>query len=459
MSLALPTRRGRERTGTRRRTSVIAVAIVAMAMVAAFLTGAVRTDFAGAATSPSFKNYAPTSGLGADAAEPSIGLNPKTGVAMMQAGYETLRVDFTKSPVAWRDVGSAITSSASLDPILFTDQRTGRTFVSQLAGDCSLMAYSDNDGASWTENPFGCGAGAGVDHQTVGGGRFASGLLGPSSSYPDTVYYCAQAVATAQCSLSTTGGLTFGPAVPIYSAAQCGGLHGHIKASPLDGTVYVPNADCGGKQAVIASSDNGNTWTIRKVPGTTTQDESDPSVGVGSDGTVYMGMQNGDGHPLVSVSRTKGATWTAPVDVGKSFNIQNTQFPAVVAGDGDRAAFAFLGTSSAGNDQAATFPGVWHLYVATTYDRGATWTTVDATPTDPVQRGCIWLGGGSNTCRNLLDFMDVTTDAHGHILVGYADGCTATCPSGGKNTYSDLATIARQEGGTGLLAAYDGITP
>jgi len=74
----------------------------------------------------------------------------------------------------------------------------------------------------------------------------------------------------------------------------------------------------------------------------------------------------------------------------------------VIAGDDTRAAFAFLGTPTAGDDQSASFTGVWHLYVATTYDRGATWTTVDATPTDPVQRGCIWLGGGSNDCRNLL---------------------------------------------------------
>ena len=116
----------------------------------------------------------------------------------------------------------------------------------------------------------------------------------------------------------------------------------------------------------------------------------------------------------------------------------------------------FLGTTAAGNDQSASFAGVWHLYVAATYDGGATWTTIDATPSDPVQRGCIWLGGGSNTCRNLLDFMDVTVDAIGRVDVGYADGCTTTCVSGGMNTHSAVATIARQSGGTGLFAAYDG---
>ena len=82
-----------------------------------------------------------------------------------------------------------------------------------------------------------------------------------------------------------------------------------------------------------------------------------------------------------------------------------------------------------------------------------TWSTVDATPSDPVQRGCIWMGGGSNQCRNLLDFMDATIDQTGRILVGYADGCTTTCVGGGKNTFSSLATIARQSGGDDLLAA------
>jgi hypothetical protein len=407
-----------------------------------------------AVVTPSYTNYVAPGSLGRDSGEPSIGSNWSTGNAMFQAGLETLKVSGldTGNP-AWSSVGSTVTSTASLDPILFTDHSTGRTFVSQLSADCSLMAFSDNDGASWFQNPIGCGLAAGADHQTVGGGAFAPGLSG--AGYPDTVYYCAQAIATAQCSLSINGGISFNPAVPIYTALQCGGLHGHIKAAP-DGTVYVPNADCGGKAAVVASTDNGTTWAVRSVPGSTTQDESDPSVGVGAGGTVYLGWQNGNGHPFVAVSRNRGQTWSNSQDVGASLGIQNIQFPAVVAGDDDRAAFAFLGTPTGGNDQAATFAGVWHLYIATTFDGGVTWTTVDATPTDAVQRGCIWLGGGSNQCRNLLDFNDATVDKTGHVLVGYADGCIGSCVSGGANSYSAVATIARQTAGTGLFAAFGG---
>jgi hypothetical protein len=101
---------------------------------------------------------------------------------------------------------------------------------------------------------------------------------------------------------------------------------------------------------------------------------------------------------------------------------------------------------------------VWQLYVSTTYDGGNTWTTVDATPNDPVQKGTI-CGGGFNGCangtRNLLDFMDATVDKQGRAQVGFADGCIDACSAGGPNSFTALATIARQVNGRGLFAAYD----
>ena len=62
-----------------------------------------------------------------------------------------------------------------------------------------------------------------------------------------------QDIADANCAASRDGGTTFGPAVPMYSLLDCGGLHGHIKVAP-DGTVYVPNSSCtsgsGGSQGI-----------------------------------------------------------------------------------------------------------------------------------------------------------------------------------------------------------------
>src|SRR5205085_5855615 len=245
---------------------------------------------------------------------------------------------------------------------------------------------------------------------------------------------------------------------------------GHVKVGP-DGTAYVPTADCDGHQALAETTNEGLTWSVEEIPGSTTQDESDPHLGIGPKGTLYLGWQGGDGADLgnkgyfsdarsegrawISVKAAGSNTWRPPIDVGASLGIKNIQFPEVFAGDDSRAAYAFLGTTTAGDDQDPSFRGVWHVYVAYTYDGGQTWTTVDATPTDPVQRGCIWLQGGSNPCRNLLDFMGSAIDKEGRVLIGYADGCTGVCADGTGNTKTKLATIARQVNGERLFAAYD----
>ncbi len=420
-------------------------------------------------TPPGYANYNPPAGLGANAGEPTLGVNERTGEVMYVAYTETLRVSFDEctSPATakWTDESFLTTSQTTLDPILFTDQELGRTFVSQLLfpSKQSAMAFTDNDGLTWTPSQ-GSGISSGVDHQTVGGGPFAPGPLGPLTDYPHAVYYCGQDTALANCAVSRDGGLTFGPAMPIYTLAECNGLHGHIKVGP-EGTAYVPNPNCQGEQGVAVSTDNGTTWTVRRIPGSIAGG-SDPSVAVASDGTLYMGWADGDRHPFVAVSHDQGRTWTnihnvGTTSVGLPYDIQNVAFPAMVAGDGDRATLAFLGTSTPGNGGGddPTFPAEWHLYIAHTYDGGRSWVTVDATPNDPVQRGTICQGGiGCSYTRNLLDFNDATLDAEGRVLVSYADGCTGSCVRGLKNGFDELATIARQRSGKSLYAAYDGQT-
>jgi hypothetical protein len=425
----------------------------------------------GTATPPGFTDY-PAPAAIADpngAGEPSIGFNPKTGATLYQAGLATLKATFddTVSPAAasWSDVsadaasGCPQGSTTSLDPILYTDRQTGRTFESQLTGQDSLTCFTDNDGASWLPSQGG-GIPSGVDHQTLGGGPYSTSGLGglPISTYPNAVYYCSQDIATAFCALSRDGGVTFGAGVPTYSLLDCGGIHGHVKVAP-DGTAYLPNRACGDTAAVAVSTDNGSSWTIRNVPGTSPSD-ADPSVGVGANGTVYFGSVGADGEPAVAVSTDQGRTWTNSQHVGTEFAIKNAVFPTMVAGDDDRAAFAYLGTPTDGNYQDIdNFHGVWHLYVSTTYDGGKTWVTSDATPNDPVQIGSICTGG--TTCgadRNLLDFIDVTMDDHGRVEVAFADGCTGSCVTGGPNTRTAYPTIARQSAGATLLSAFDPTT-
>ncbi len=420
------------------------------------------------------------------AGEPSIGIDWNTGKAFIGAGNHTLRVTFDDavSPATstWEDKRSPY-ARVSLDPILFTDDGhfggTNRTFSSQLNGVTSELSFTDDDGENWLPTQ-GSGQPAGVDHQTVGGGPYASPAPLTLTGYPHAIYYCSQDIATAFCSRSDDGGLTFGPGVPIYTFAtvngvdlpvapgNCGGLHGHVRVSP-DGTAYVPNRNCMdanqvSRPGVAVSTDNGLTWVVRTIPDAKTGAGTDPSVAAGTQNTIYLGYANADGHAKIAVSHDRGLTWSKSQDAGTPFGIQNTEFPEVIAGDDNRAAFAFLGTPQAGDTQAGDFLGVWHLYASFTYNGGRTWTTADVTPSDPVQRGCVWNGGGSNPCRNLLDFNDITVDKFGRVLIGYADGCTGSCvtdptqnaTSGPVTAQDALATIARQVGGLGLFKAYDG---
>ncbi|HYC94045.1 MAG TPA: hypothetical protein VEO54_32905 [Thermoanaerobaculia bacterium] len=428
---------------------------------------------------PAYANFAAPAPLGQGAGEPTLGNNWASGNTMFISGLETLRVSFddANGTANWTDRSGLTTSITTFDPILFTDWRTNRTIVSQLLpSKVSLMAFTDDDGETWTPSQ-GSGINAGVDHQTVGGGPFKPGVLlrGPLTSYPNAVYYASQDIGLAEIALSRDGGLTFEVAVPMWNLTQCNGLHGHIKVAP-DGTVYVPNKNCGGQQAVAVSEDNGLTWNIRKVPGST-GGATDPSVGIGSDGTVYFGFVNSDGTARAAVSRDRGLTWSTPVNIGYNHNIQNAVFPAATAGDGDRGSIFFLGSSTPGANGIATdmaFNGTWYGYIATTYDRGATWVTVNATGNDPVQRGVVCTHG--TTCpsgtRNLLDFNDLEIDAKGRPLAAFADGCVSGNCKGGvdssgpagtpdglidsyDNDGSELATIIRQSAGRTLFAVYD----
>src|SRR5205085_7915731 len=281
------------------------------------------------------------------------------------------------------------------------------------------------------------------------------------------------------------------------------------KVSPKDGTVYLPKAayssalpfhDVDAKQAVIVSEDNGITWNIRTIPDSTTHGNGneqntilgtrDPSVALDADGTVYFVYQAedrltevtspadkaGNTHPKVAVSHDKGLHWDPSIDVGANVingaPVKNATFVTATAGSSGRAAVAFYGTETGGNNWACgegddcsgdtglfprdPFTGVWYLYISVTYDGGKTWTTQNVTPGDPIQRGGIC---GGSTCRNLLDFMDLQIDKEGRILVAGEDGCIEACVQGGANSFTAKGFITRQSGGKRMLAQFDPVEP
>jgi hypothetical protein len=429
-----------------------------------------------------------------DAGEPSIGVNwnspnSASGVTNFQSDLQTLFIKFDDSCPAngqsatWYNSAAPTSQFVDSDPIGFTDRQTGRVFAGELTltSPSCKVSFTDTDGldplgqpsyAGWS--PSSGPLGSGIDHETIGGGPYHAPAP-PHGPYPNAVYYCSQDLVTAFCLRSDDGGATYGPPVPTYTS-QCGGLHGHVKVAP-DGTVHLPNNSCGGTGAVVVSEDNGLTWNVRPVQNASSQTRAnanlqDPAVGIDSAGRVYFAMSTstvagsatGGSNAIVATSTDRGQTWQNIYDVGAVYGLKNIAFPAAVAADAGRAAVAFYGSTTSGDQSANSFSGIWHLYVASTFDGGLHWTTTDVTPKDPMQRGCIWMHGGADICRNLLDFFDMTVDKQGRVQVGYVDGCTdGACVQAAStakgNAYTARGVIARQSSGRRLLASFDPPNP
>lgn len=285
------------------RRSRLGLSLIAAAAGVALLAGAgVAAGPKKASATPVFTNYQAPDGLGDRAGEPTLGINPETGAILYQAYTETLRVtDLKPGGAATWELGTfPVPQERSFDPILRTDPDTGRTFTSQLLLACSQGGFTDDDAESFTLSQ-GCGIGSAFDHQTVGFGPYVEGsplaaLKNPVTDYPNVVYYCAQDVVTAKCSMSTDGGITFPTTSVVYTTAECqlGGIFGHVKSAP-DGTVYLPPRYCPDLTAdeyqtgVAVSEDNGLTWDVREVPGSVYGDAGHPSTAAGRNGDVYLG--------------------------------------------------------------------------------------------------------------------------------------------------------------------------
>src|ERR1700726_2196024 len=454
---------------------------------------------------PRYMNY-PAGASQANGGEPSIGTDWNPNVATLKhdlvntggvAFYTTAALtaatnwranfDDCSSPAVnlWENV-SVQTTPAGLDVIGFTDHyRTsqlglayppphtpGRLFFIDLGAGDSVGSVSDNDGNSYLPGGNG-GPGQGPDHETLGGGPYHSPVpTPPAPAYPNAIYYCSQSLTEAECSRSDDGGQTFAPAVPIFNPTVClAAIHGHVKLYP-QGTALVPNSACSsgmpaGVNGAAVSTNNGITWNQFTVPGST--GDQDPSIGIGQNNvgkpagqvpnTIYLGWVGADGHAHAAHSPDEGATWQDDIDVGSILGVQNAVFPVVVAGDDNRAAFGFIGTTTPGIaafSDDGSFHGIWHLYIATTYDGGHNWILIDATPDDPVQTGQVCLKGtGCGSARNLLDFNDFTVDAQGRGLLAYADGCVNCNNTFTSQSSAAHGTIAPQSGGRRLFSAFD----
>src|SRR5205814_800129 len=177
---------------------------------------------------PRYQNfYAPdNTSAQSSAGEFNIGYNLKTGRIMnMNLGpvWRITPPELLGKPECcegkWEDKDNP-TTNTGLDPILWTDQKTGRTFSSNsTVGANAVYGYTDNDGDSWV--PFGIAApNGGADHETIGSGPYPaslSALITPVNQ-GEAVYYCSQdIVGPASCYRSDTLGASYVPGVLAYT--------------------------------------------------------------------------------------------------------------------------------------------------------------------------------------------------------------------------------------------------
>lgn len=442
------------------------------------------------AGNPRYHTYYPPKGSSAEASqgEMNIGFNPNTGRFMLNNIGPVWRV--TPPEVAtpgapecceglWEERNS-IVADTGVDPILWTDQPTGRTFVSNFTGGPNgLYAYTDSDGEPTATQPTGyvvVGAGlptGGADHQTIGSGPYPASLalLSNPVNKGRAVYYCTQGlVGPGFCQRSDDLGQSYGPGTLAYTGDNCSGLHGHIRVGP-DGTAYLPVPDCGGKAGVSVSTNGGVTWKEFFLPNSRPEGAgSDSSIAIDANNRLYyfyvvesedkkrgtMHVQVGD-RVFDNAGNLVDIVWSKDTDLGASHGVVHAAFPEAIAGDDGRAAVGFIGSDIEGDFQSINYPGYWYAFMSTTYDGGNTWVTVNVSPNDPVQgKGGVWQQGGSQVNRNLLDFNEITIDDKGRPVYGFDDGCVGDCVADpDKNSFVAHMRMVRQSGGRTLFASQD----
>jgi len=419
-------------------------------------------------------------------AEPNVGIT-STGSIFVTSGMVTMKsenlgLNWTESfnmTAFWgpaynpEPTGTVRGITRSSDPMLWVDPDTDRIFTDHMTGlYCSKLFYSDDDGATWTPSPMDCGIPVN-DHQKVATARY--GPDGPPSAnpvYPNVVYYCYNKLVSTNCAVSFNGGLSFqydrpatvglasaGEGLAPEAMAACGGINGHPAGAP-DGTVYVPlNLGCPGP-VVLVTTDNGLTWTARVGPTDHGAAEIDPDITVTPDGTAYMLYRGSDHLQYLVRSKDRFATFEGPWKVSLP-EVRSTVFTVITSGDDGRIAMAYLGTEDSKKEPSVAENGTrWNLYTVFSLDANAetpTFTTLQVTSDEaPVQIGCVWLNGGGNPCRNMLDFIDMHTTPDGRPVVAFTDGCAKDCDynatATNEQSRSRLTTIAIVDSGPSLYA-------
>ena len=258
----------------------------------------------------------------------------------------------TDGGATWKDVSAKVAGRRvpleTNDPYIYVDPSTGRVFEFHMSPilACATVSYSDDGGTTWTTNPAGCGPTGAWDHQTM---VAAKPRTLPTTGYPNILHQCVNAVYAEMCSRSLDGGLTWTPSTVAWPNDKAG----------------VANGLCGTQTGHLAAAPDGTLYLptsdcgTRPTVGISTDDGltwdrvvvadmampfDDPAVAVDADGNVYVSFYDELGQLFLSTSRDAGATWSTPVKV-TSPQVTAAKI-AITVGDAGKIAIAYVGTGS-----------------------------------------------------------------------------------------------------------------
>lgn len=407
--------------------------------------------------------------IGANTFEPTIGIDDKGVLYMVQFGGGSHIVASKDQGVTWSRVNPALVPvnnpannqpvnnpPNSNDPFVWVDRETGRIFMNDLqALICSWMNWSDDGGVTWTTNPIGCGHPFGVhDHQSITTGK-ARNL--PSQWEGRNVYYCINRVGDTSCSVSINGGLTFGPQVTILpgvdveTARLCGGLAGHAKTDS-EGRVFLGKNQCG-VPMVAVTEDDGVNWETYPVSREIGIRGHDVEIATDEANNVYAFWLSDRGLPTLAVSVNNGKTWGPAFTVGAP-GVTVAKFNAIDAHGVGKIAFTYMGSNVMGGPTAVAenYTGtMWHAYIGVVTDALAEnpliQTTMVDSAMDPVAiNRCL------DRCDGMGDFMDIQIDPFGRPWAALVDVCGEKCLSS-FNTDPESALHDGNKGFVGTLTS------
>jgi hypothetical protein len=266
------------------------------------------------------------------------------------------------------------------------------------------ISFTDNGGASWTNNPdplgFGCPA-FDFPHLFTAPRTLSSPAPG---AYPNVVYICKrQFIPPAILCWKSLDSLA--TLIPIPAAGPNGAQSG---TGGLDGTIY---GVAGGK--LHYSTDEGGTWTV----GSGTIPLPSPSRPVvDSAGTVYVvGILSGK--PQLTYTKDRGATWSTPIAVqAPGLNHAHSATIAVPpTGAPGPVAVAYISSDTADTTLSPfnQLGGVHNGYIATTDDIFAADPVFHSVQVDSDLEPLLPYGfpsAGSTTAFSRADYIGVYLD-------------------------------------------------